>query len=365
MSLADRTSTARRARLPFLATIVAGLALPLLANAGPVRFEGEGHAENPVWSLNGKFLSFEVNRFAGDIDMYFTEVNGDIAKDAVIVKLPGGGSSFGGSGQVVLNAAWHPGGIAVFEGTNSGGQSRLYFAQPGGASAAEMLDTKKAPGSLTFPAISPDGDVLAYVTDNTGGGDVALWNRSTNAITAVTSTPETEVYPTFSKDGTQLLFTRKKDNDEDVFGRAVAGGPEKSVAGGSGDQTRPAFAADGHIVFFQSGSGEGAWDLAEVDSAGAKKVLAKGIRLPVRARPALTPDGKWVAYGWDDPTKNTKIVLTKVDGSATVEIPTDYVAVGEPALTVQNGRTLLAFTALPSASADWRLLTVVDITDAL
>ena len=51
--------------IPAVAIMFAGS-----ASAGPVRFAGEGHAETPVWSLDGSHLVFEVNRLAGDIEMF-------------------------------------------------------------------------------------------------------------------------------------------------------------------------------------------------------------------------------------------------------------------------------------------------------
>jgi hypothetical protein len=66
-----------------------------------------------------------------------------------------------------------------------------------------------------------------------------------------------------------------------------------------------------------------------------------------------------------DPSMDNIVQLTKVDGSTTVKVTTTFKACGEPALTVQNGRTLLAYTYLPQSGADWRHLFVEDVTDTL
>jgi len=342
----------------------AALVLPVASQAGEVRFNGEGHAENPAWSKDGKYLAFEVNRFEGDIDMYFAEMNGDISKDSMQVKLPGASSGFSSSDQVVMDATWHQDGIAVFEGSNKGGQLRLYYAAPGGSVAAEMLPTTKAPGGLSFPTISPDGNSLAFISDQTGNGDVRTWDRSTDNLNQLTATPVSESFPSYSADGKKLLFTRKENNSLSIYQEDIATKSEKQLASGAGDETRPVYAADGSIVFFSAGKTEGHWDLKAINGDGSNlHMLAEGIRLPIRARPALTPDGKWVAFAYDDPTKANKIVLETIDGSKTIEVPSKYVACGEPAIGLQNGRILLAYTALPSADADWRFLDVVDITD--
>ncbi len=343
------------------------LALSGTALAGEVRFDGEGHAFNPVWSPDGKWVAFEVNRYAGNIDLFVSEVKGGgIAEKAMQVKLPGGSSPFGGANQVVVNPVWHPQGIMVFEGSNESGKFRLYYSQPGGAAAAEMLPKGKAPGDLTFPTVSSDGNLLGFISDETGNGDIRTWDRNTDKMNQVTSTPGSEMFPQFSTDGTKLLFSRKKNDVEALFIQDLSTGSETTVAQGQGDRTRPSFTKDGRVVYFSGERGDDQWDIlvSKADGSG-RKVLAKGVRLPLRARPALSPDGKWVAFAYDDPSKADSVWLVSLDGGPTVEVPTGFKGCGEPSLVQSNGRTILAYTALPSSEADWRFLYVEDVTDKL
>jgi Tol biopolymer transport system component len=339
-----------------------GVAVP--AGAGEVRFDGEGHAYHPIWSVDGKYLAFEVNRYAGNIDLYIAQVAGEVPKDGVRVSLPGGSNPFGGSGQVVVNPAWHKDGYAVFEGSNQGGQFRIYYRSATGGSAAELIPTTELPGDLTFPAVSGDGRAMIFVSDQTGAGDIRLRDTQTGKLSQLTKSPVAEMFPMFSGDASKVLFTRKHDGGEDVYEIVPSTGVETPIAGGSADQTRPAYAADGRVVFFDGARGQDKWDVVTA-LKGQKTTLARDVRLPLRARPALTPDGRWVAYAFSDPTQNNKIVISRVDGSKTVEIPTTFTACGEPALTSQGGRILLAFTALPNSGADWRFLYIMDVTSQL
>lgn len=347
-----------------LAGVVATLLTTSLGFAGEVRYDGEGHAYNAVFSLDGKYIAFEVNRYAGDIDLFVSKLSGDIAADATKVKLPGGSNPFGGSGQVVVNPAWHPQGVLVFEGSNQGGQYRIYYQSPGGGQAQEMITSQQVGGDLTFPVISESG-LLGFVADATGEGDVRTYDNNTGNISHVTKMSGSEAFPYFSKDGTRLLYSRKQRNTEDVFVINTDGTGDTPVSGGGGDQSRPIFAA-GKIVFFDSGRGEGIWDIVSVDSpGGSKTIVGRGVRLPLRARPAISPDGKWVAFSYDDPSKQNKVVIANLTDGRTVDIATSFKACGEPAWASQDGKVLLAYTALPQSGSDWRFLTVVDVTDKL
>ena len=347
----------------------AACSAPAMALAGEVRFSpDDGHAYHPVWSADGKYIAFEVNRYSGgSIDMFVAEVTGAIAKDGHKVLVPGGTSQFGGAAQVVINPGWMKQGAVVFEGSSQGTEYRLYSAFPKNPMGSELLTTKQAPSNLSFPSWSSDGASMAYISAQTGNGDIRVWNRSTNAIAQITSSEATEVFPLFSSDGQNLLFTRKSNNTEDIFQYSFVSKAEAKFVSGGGDQTRPVYAANGDVVYFtseRSGDTTTLWDVAAIDPTGQnKRILAKDVRLPLRGRPALTADGAWVAWVSSDPTRDNKVMLTKLDGSKTIEVKTEFKACGEPAVTAQAGRVLLAFTYLPQSGADWRHLRVQDISD--
>jgi Tol biopolymer transport system component len=353
-------------------SIGAGLTSSLLASsavafAGPVRFGGEGHAETPVWSLDGNHIAFEVNRLSGDIEMFLAKVTGDVAADARALKLPGGGASaYGSSGTVVTSATFHPQGFVVFEASNQGGDYRLFYGSVGGGSPQEFLKTSELSGKLTFPSVSADGSQMAFIASATGAGDIYVRASNNGAVTQHTKTPETESSPLLSADGKRIVYSKKNNGTEDLYELVIASEAVTAVASGGGDQTRPTYAAGGAIVYFDGARGEDLWDLAMVPSVGAKpQTLARDVRLPTRARPAVSPDGKWVAFAHSDPARDDKIYVTSLDGETVKEIATGMKAAGDPAITVKEGRTLLAFTALPAAEAGWRTLVVLDITSKL
>ena len=342
--------------------MILALALSSVVSAAEVSVAARGHAMNPVWSADGQWVAFELNPYQGQNDLYVIKiVNGNPVGTPQKVALPGSSSQFGGTGNTASAPTWLPQGQVVFEGT-TGGKGRLFLWKPGGAAAGELLSTTQVSGELSWPTVSPDGKALTFVSDVTGSGDIYSWDRASNQVKMLFTSPFSEAGPRYSDDSQKMAYSRKNQGGEDLF--VYAATQSSPLMGGNGDQTRPVFVGE-KVVYFTNERGGEHWDIAAVTGPGTKVTVAKDVRLPLRAAPALTPDKQWVVYGMDIPAEASKIRFTSVDGSKTVAYDTGLVAVGDPSVTKVGDRLYLAFTALPSAGADWRQLHVVDVTDTV
>jgi Tol biopolymer transport system component len=335
----------------------------LSAQAVEVSWVGGGHGSNPQWSADGGWLAFEVNNNADKVDMYVVKVtNGNPGQPQKVV-IPGGSSSFAAAGTYAANPSWLPRGGVVFEAANPGGTTRLYYLSPGGSAAQEFLTAQQAPGNLSWPAISPDGQTLAFVSSATGKGDVYVFSQSQNKVWNTFASDQTENAPRFSTDSKLLVFSKKNQGTEDLFTHAIGTTSQTPLKGGAGDQSRPRFTRT-EIVYFTNERGDEHWDIAAVPIAGGeRRIVARDIRLPPRSQPSLTPDGTAVIYTSSAPAQDTYIFVTKLDGSGTKQIASGgLTAVGDPSMITANGRTFMSFTALPPSGSDWRQLHILDVT---
>ncbi len=336
----------------------------LTAQAAEVTWVGGGHASNPQFSIDGNWLAFEVNNNADKVELYVVKLTSGNPSAPQKVVLPGGSSSFTAAGVYAANPNWHPGKALIFEAANPGGQTRLYYLQPGGSSAAEYLSASQAPGSLAWPAIAPDGQSLAFTSSNTGKGDVYVFSQSQNKVYNTFSSGEPENAPRFATDSKSLVFSKKNQGTEDLFMHTLGTTTQTPLKGGNGDQTRPRFNAT-EVIYFTNERGDEHWDIAAVPPVpgGERRIVAKDIRLPQRSQPSLTPDGTSVVYTSSAPAQDTWIFVSKLDGSGTKQIASGgLTAVGDPVVVTAGGRTYLSFTALPPSGSDWRQLHVLDIT---
>lgn len=147
----------------------------------------------------------------------------------------------------------------------------------------------------SFPALSPDGDLLAYSSDRAGNGDLDIWVQQVDGggLVRLTDTPEDESYAVFSPDGTEICFTR---TGVGLFTIPAIGGEPYLVASGA---VAGSYSPDGKMLAY----------VREGSEAGGAFYQPVSMGEPVRAFAGLdshgtviwSPDGsKLIARGRND-----------------------------------------------------------------
>jgi serine/threonine-protein kinase len=155
-------------------------------------FENEGGNQIPSWSRDGARIIFASNR-AGEWDIFSVPSSGGPAKRVLARK----GTQFPQSEA--------PGGTLLFaERTKEmGNGSDIMSLKPDGS----VIPVVVSPASKVHAQSSPDGRMVAYVSDETGRNEVYVHSLVDPAETvAVSSDGGTE--PLWSPDGGELFYRR-------------------------------------------------------------------------------------------------------------------------------------------------------------
>jgi serine/threonine protein kinase len=205
-------------------------------------------------------------------------------------------------------------------------------------------------GNIKNAALSPDGQFIVYVQDNSGMQ--SLWLRRVDKATATALIPESqETYAgvVFSPDGSQIYYTVFDRNGSGKLKRIEMFGstPQEIVA--DIDSTA-AFAPDGkNFVFIRSAENVNRIILSNTDS-GQERILSEKKRpefysISSRESLAWSPDGKFIACPFGKTLADSEFMsVLKINaetGEETVATETKWNRVGRVVWTKSADELLI------------------------
>ena len=258
-----------------------------------------------AWSPDGSRLAFIMTR-DGQSDVYL--INADGSGLAKLTNTP----------AQDFWPAWSPDG-AHLAFTSGGG-----FFDPGfenseinvvtvanalqGTDGAGLTNLTNAPSQDFFPAWSPDGSRLAFISNRDGNTEIYLVNPDGSGLTNLTRDPADDFGPAWSPDSRRLAFHRSQANgNADVYVVNVADALQGADGSGLTNLTNspandfsPAWSPNGARLAFASGAGltNPGLDVNDIyvvnpDGTG----LANLTNDPASDfAPTWSPDGKQVAF---------------------------------------------------------------------
>ena len=129
---------------------------------------------------------------------------------------------------------------------------RLAPRQPTPTRAPIIITRLTTDSGLTeYPALSPDGKLLAYASDRASDGNLDIWIQQTsggNSIRLTTHSAD-DIEPAFSPDSTHVAFRSERDGGG-IYVVPVLGGQEQRIAGLG---RNPRFSPDGNWIAYWVG----------------------------------------------------------------------------------------------------------------
>jgi Tol biopolymer transport system component/predicted Ser/Thr protein kinase len=159
------------------------------------------------------------------------------------------------------------------------------------------------PGNYRTPGLSPDGTRLALALDQEGPRNLWIYNLSRETMTRLTFDPDPESFPTWTPDGEFLAF---RSGNMLAWTRSDGSGKVERLATASRNATPGSFSADGKWLALSQIDPQTALDLWTVPVEQTAGGLRFGQPQPLlqqagfQGSPAISPDGRWVAYMSDE-----------------------------------------------------------------
>ena len=231
---------------------------------------------------------------------------------------------------------------------NPKGNWELFLMNGDGTQVSQLTESEL---DERQPAISPNGEQIAYSTS-----DGALWimTAATKTATQIPLPAGRYGYPAWLNDGSGIVYTAYKfvpgNEDADFFVYSFGDQTQRMFLTQTGPQDYPALSPDGGGLAYVSSL---ATVLPGVGSKITQQLWVAFLResRPAQvlvgsesdARPAWSPDGKWIAYS-SGRTRTPNLWMVKPDGQDSTQLTKNSAAATNPTWS-PDGREIAYISA--------------------
>ncbi len=163
------------------------------------------------------------------------------------------------------------------------GDQEIYLIKADGAISRRLTFSK---GIDLSPSFSPDGNKMAYVSDQNGLPQIFIEDLQSGQVNRLTFSGRYNTQPSWSPAGDKIAYTTWGNGGEiDIFTVNIDGSGLKQLTGNSGENESPSWSSDGRMIVFAS------------NRKGSKKLYIMGSTGDSQ-RPLLRSDGEQMQPCW-------------------------------------------------------------------
>ena len=158
------------------------------------------------------------------------------------------------------------------------------------------------PNNDAFPAWSPDGKRIAFISDRDGNAEIYVMDNDGNNQQNLTNNPDNDFYPSWSPDGKRIVFASDRDGHfigefgitSEIYLMDADGGNQQRFTENRNNDESPSYSPDGKWIAFMADR-KGNYEIYVMDADGGNQRRLTENRGD-DVSPSWSPDGKRIAF---------------------------------------------------------------------
>lgn len=196
--------------------------------------------------------------------------------------------------------AWSPDGTKIAFGSTRDGGWRIYFMNADGSEQTRLtnIDSDK-------PVWAPDSQSIVF----SGDGEIWVVSVNNSEITRLTNSPATDGYPAWSPDGSRIAFLSHTEEGTELLVINPGGSNQTKLADNAAWANFPTWSPDGKRIAFNARyDGYSKIDVINADGSARLTISERGWC------PSWSPDGSKIAFRFNG------VSVMNPDGSGAINI---------------------------------------------
>ncbi len=193
--------------------------------------------------------------------------------------------------DLVLTPRFSPSRQEITYMSFAGGQPRVYLLQ---LETGQREIVGNFPGMTFAPRFSPDGQkVIMSLGRDDGNSNIYTLDLRSRTTTRLTSSNAIDTSPSYSPDGSQIVFTSDRGGRTQIYGMNADGSNQRRVSFGDGTYSTPVWSPRGDLIAFTKQSG-GRFSIGVMRTDGSgERILTSGFH---NEGPTWAPNGRVLMF---------------------------------------------------------------------
>lgn len=217
--------------------------------------------------------------------------------------------------NIVLLPRWSPDNRSILYTSYESGAPKVYLMN---VDTLQRQTLGGLPGVTFGPRFSPDGRKVVMSLSDANGANTDLYSvdLSSGQQTRLTDGASIETSPSYSPDGSQIVFESDRSGSQQLYVMPAGGGQARRISSGSGRYATPAWSPRGDLVAFTKIEG-GSFHIGVMTLDGKNERLLT--RSYIDEAPSWSPNGRMVTFFRETPGESGAPALYAVDLSGMIQ----------------------------------------------